>query len=53
VRSFLVAAWAAREAAVAARALDAEPELLVEPEPDPSVVCVCMQVRAGQGCRCC
>ncbi len=44
VRSFLVAAWAAREAAVAARELDAGPELLVEPEPDPAVACV--RVRA-------
>ncbi len=41
VRSFLVAAWAARAAAVAARELAAEPdELLVEPEPDPPVACV-------------
>jgi hypothetical protein len=40
VRFLLVAAWAAREAAVAARELDAEPELLVEPEPDPAVACV-------------
>jgi hypothetical protein len=49
VRSFLVAAWAAREAAVAARALDAEPELLVEPEPEPAVACV--RVRACQRVR--
>jgi hypothetical protein len=38
----LVAAWAARKAAVAARELAAEPELLVEPEPDPAVACVCV-----------
>ncbi len=51
VRSFLVAAWAAREAAVASRELDAEPELLVEPEPDPAVTCVrvraCKRVRGA------
>ncbi len=47
----LVAAWAAWEAAVAARELDAEPELLVEPEPDPAVACVrvcaCKRVRGA------
>ncbi len=51
--ALLVAAWAAREAEVAARELDAEPELLVEPEPDPAVACVraCPCVQAGQVCR--
>jgi hypothetical protein len=37
-----------REAAVAARGLDDEPELLVAPEQDPAVACACLHVGVSE-----